>query len=185
MAQPFPVSWKLFVVCLIVIVGGGILAASTTGWIDIKDWAAKIPVLDRWVENEAADKSESVSLAEENKLLKSRIAELERELKKLKEREAALVEIKKDLEKTVALKEEKVAQDQAEKEGYRALAAYYAGMKPDTAVAILNNLDSEAVAEILYAMDKEQAGEILAAMDPARAAELLEVIASRSTQAGT
>lgn len=184
MARPFPVSWKLFAACLIVIAGGGIVAASTTGWIDLKDWAAKVPFLDRWISRETVDKKEPVSLAEENKRLKSRVAELEREVKELQEREKALREIQKDLEKTLALQNEGLAQKQAKKESYRALAAYYADMKPGAAVAILNNLDPEVAAEILQAMDKEQAGQILAAMEPARAAELLKVIASSAAQAG-
>ncbi|MDH7576762.1 MAG: hypothetical protein QHH75_02845 [Bacillota bacterium] len=185
MARAYPVSWKLFVVCLIVIAGGGIVAASTTGWFDIKGWVTKVPFLDRWAQEEAVGKKDPVSLAEENKLLRSRIGELEKEVKRLKEREVAFQQIQKELEESAAFKEEKLAQDQAKKEGYRALAAYYADMKPGAAVAILNNLNSEVVAEILQAMDKEQAGQILAAMEPVRAAELLEVIARNAAQAST
>lgn len=182
MTKPFPFSWKFFLVCFLVVLAGGIVAASTTGWIDLRSWMAQVPVLAEWAGVEQEEKP--LSLEEKNERLRSQMAELEKEVKRLKEQEVMLQELQKDLEENEIMKKEQLAQERAEQEGYRALAAYYADIKPSAAVAILDNLDPQIVAEILQAMDKEQAGQILAAMEPVRAADLLKIIADRTAQAG-
>jgi flagellar protein FlbB len=49
------------------------------------------------------------------------------------------------------------------------LSQLYSGMKPQDAVAILNNLDDQTISNILKKMDENQASMILAAMDTKRA----------------
>lgn len=52
------------------------------------------------------------------------------------------------------------------------LSQLYSGMKPQEAVAILNNLDDQTISNILKKMDENQAAMILAAMDTKRASAI-------------
>ncbi|HAA90241.1 MAG: hypothetical protein XD63_1208 [Thermoanaerobacterales bacterium 50_218] len=171
-------SWKLFLLCLLVIVAGGIVAAVTTGWIDLGRLGESFPFLAKWVSSENV--KEDASLEEENKKLKAKIAKLEKEVKELRAQKEMLQQLQKNLEESKAAEEERLAEEQRRKERYRDLATYYAEMEPESAVAILDNLDPGMVAEILQAMDPEQAGAILEAMDPGRAAELLKLMVSKA-----
>lgn len=56
------------------------------------------------------------------------------------------------------------------------LARLYGGMKPDEAVAILNNLDDNAVLDILSKMEDEQVSKIMAKFDSRRAAILTQAM---------
>lgn len=162
------------VVCVFIILAGGLLAAVTTGWIEPKGVFKKIPIVSRLVsasktkKQTSADAAELAALKKENEELKKQVAELTRELS---QRTAQKTESASQQQAAAANEEEKAKL-------YRQLADYYSGMKPASAVAILKKLDPQLVAEILKAMDREQAGQILAAMDPADAARLIELIAA-------
>jgi flagellar protein FlbB len=52
------------------------------------------------------------------------------------------------------------------------LSQLYSGMKPQEAVAILNNLDDQTISNILKKMDENQAAMILVAMDTKRASAI-------------
>jgi len=175
-----PGSGKIVIASLIIIVIGGIVAASTTGWIEPKSMLAKIPVLNslagdagqkKQADNTSADVA---SLRKENQQLKKQVAELERELSQ---------KLSQGTLNTAPAGTTVKPEDKTKL--YRDLAAYYSSMKPAAAVAILKNLDPQLVADILKVMDKEQAGQILAAMEPAQAAKLIELIASSESPAGT
>lgn len=62
-------------------------------------------------------------------------------------------------------------QDQ-NKKNITKVSQVYSSMKPEEAVAILNNFDVKAVSDILQKMDEDQAAKILAAMDPKRASAI-------------
>lgn len=166
--ERFSVPWKLLIFCFIVIVAGGILAASTTGWISPKQYLSRLPLFSERTKVDKNNKKYAVTLEEENKQLKKRIADLETTLENLKRQEAATLTSQGNLQKLNS------EQEQKRQEKLRALADYYASMKPNVAVEIMKNLDQQLVIEILQVMDKEQVGEILAAMEPARAAKLME-----------
>lgn len=167
MERFFSASGKVFAICLLVILLGGIAAASTTGWIDLKGLIAQ--VLPEQQEKGGQGGGKAESLAEENKRLKERLKYLEQQLQKERELRMSLEE-RINSTKTGSEQEAKTT-------GYRALGEYYSGMKPTVAAAILGRLDLAMVAEILRGMDEEDAGKILAAMEPERAAQLTEVMA--------
>ncbi|HHW40342.1 MAG TPA: hypothetical protein GXX19_04190 [Syntrophomonadaceae bacterium] len=175
-----PGSGKIVIASLIIILIGGIVAASTTGWIDPKGIAAKIPVVNRFIGKTSQKKqagnspADVASLRKENQQLKKQVAELERELSQ---------KLSQGTLNTAPAGATAKPEDKTKL--YRDLAAYYSGMKPAAAVAILKNLDPQLVADILKVMDKEQAAQILAAMEPAQAARLIELIASSGSPAGT
>lgn len=167
MERFFPASGKVIAICLLVILLGGIAAASTTGWIDLKGLIAK--VLPEQQEKGEQGEEKAKSLAEENERLKERLKQLEQQLQKERE-------LRMSLEERIN-SAETGSEQEAKTTGYRALGEYYSGMKPTAAAAILERLDLAVVAEILRGMDEEEAGKILAAMEPERAAQLTEVMA--------
>lgn len=173
MDRPFAISGKFIIICLLIIILGGITAASTTGWIDlkgIKGWTEK--VFSTQGEDKQGQKR-AKSLSAENKRLQERLDRLEKELKKERKLRAAL---EKD---AAALPPE--GQQVPETNSYSDLGGYYSSMKPAAAAAILGKLELPVVAAILKGMDPEDAGQILAAMDPERAARLTEVMAETAT----
>lgn len=172
MERSFPVSGKIFVICLLVIILGGLTAASTTGWIDIKGITAQILPKQQEKNKQAAE-----SLAEKNKRLQDRLNNLEKELQRERDLRISLEEKAGLDQKGTSGSEQK-----PDNTGYRALGEYYSGMKPSTAAAILVKLDLARAAEILRGMDKEEAGQILAAMEPERAAQLTEVMADSAAR---
>lgn len=52
------------------------------------------------------------------------------------------------------------------------ISQMYSGMRPEEAVAILNNVDIKTVSVILQKMDEDKAAKILAVMDPKRASSI-------------
>ncbi len=56
------------------------------------------------------------------------------------------------------------------------LARLYSSMKPDEAVAILNQLDDDTVLAILSKMEEEQVAKLMAAFEASRAARLTEAM---------
>lgn len=172
MERFFPASGKVIAICLLVILLGGIAAASTTGWIDLKGLIAKVLPQEKGEQGEEKAKS----LAEENERLKERLKQLEQQLQKERE-------LRMSLEERIN-SAETGSEQEAKTTGYRALGEYYSGMKPTAAAAILERLDLAVVAEILQGMDEEEAGKILAAMEPERAAQLTEVMAEGAALEG-
>lgn len=185
MARLFPVSGKIIFVSLVVLIAGGIAAASGAGWIDLRAEIGKVPVVGRMISSDSskdktvAPEKEIGALEAENKKLKARIAQLEKEANLLRE-----LTLQSDQQGRGANLQEGSGQGLGEKEPGRDLAAYYSEMKPGASAAIMKNLDSQLVADILRMMDKEQAGQILAAMDPAEAAAIMGLIAEKAAQTG-
>lgn len=66
------------------------------------------------------------------------------------------------------------AQQQEEAKRIGKLARLYGGMKPDEAVAVLNELDDDTVIAILGKMEEEQVSKIIPLFDTKRAARLTD-----------
>lgn len=176
MDRPFSISGKFIAICLLIVILGGITAASTTGWIDlkgIKSWTEKVFSI-QGKDNQGQEKAKSLSA--ENKRLQERLDQLGKELKNERKMRIAL---EKD---AAALPPE--GQQILETDSYKELGEYYSSMKPAAAAAILGELELPMVAAILQGMDPEEAGQILAVMDPERAARLTEVMAEAAAWKG-
>lgn len=111
----------------------------------------------------------------ENEVLRERVAELEQELAMMISDSENDTDDYTENDTTLALNSE------GQREVYKELAEYYANMKPESAVAILNNHPSQLVAGILHEMEKDQAGEILSRLEPEQAAELIELIGRQAS----
>lgn len=68
------------------------------------------------------------------------------------------------------------AQQQEEAKRIGKLARLYGGMKPDEAVAVLNELDDDTVIAILGKMEEEQVSKIIPLFDTKRAARLTDTM---------
>lgn len=152
------------VIVIIIACAGVFIAVKTPFFQDIKE------AVFAQQQDEKEPLAEEQALIKENEELRARIAELEQELS---ERTHSEGEAEGDTEPNTGL----AAGFEEQKEVHKELADYYANMKPDAAVAILNNHTSQLVAGILHEMEKDQAGEILSRLDPEQAAELIELIA--------
>lgn len=168
-------SWKVIALVIIVILVGCIVAASTIGWLDFKELIQKVPLLGDIAGDNVL---QEVDLKKENDRLKKQMAEQEKEIKQLNAQIKILQQIEQDLAENKAQAEVVATEENQRRENYRELAAYYAEMKPEAAVAIFNNLEQDAAAIILQAMPRDQAGKIFGAMDPKQAAELLKIMAN-------
>lgn len=166
-------SWGFILLCLVVLAGAGVAAASMAGWINVKDVLAKVPFIGSAAVPDAAGADAAYNaLKQENNSLKQRVAMLQ---------EQAVLSQGGQPNSTQKISGAAAQVTGAQqKSTYKDLAGYYAGMKPDSAVAILNNLDPQMVAGILHEMDKDQAGQIFAAMDPVQAAKVIKLIADLS-----
>lgn len=80
---------------------------------------------------------------------------------------------KKEAEKVDLEREIKIKQ-QEEQKRISKLARLYGAMKPDEAVAIMNQLDDDMVLAIFSRMEEEQVAKILALLDAKRAARLTQ-----------
>jgi flagellar motility protein MotE (MotC chaperone) len=112
---------------------------------------------------------------------------------------AKLAEIGEELEKRIALLEEKTAEfqkwvarrDEFVEKARQNLVLIYSRMRPDAAALQLTSMDEETASAVLLALDPRIASKILNDMEPAQAARLTAIIGgaakgapSRRTQAG-
>ncbi|HBG22655.1 MAG TPA: hypothetical protein DDW83_05300 [Peptococcaceae bacterium] len=163
----------LAVVLVIIIAGAGagvVVAVKTPFFQDIKETVFAQQHQER--EPSAVEQA----LIKENEELRERVAKLEQELSSMTHSEDEA----EDTEPNTGL----ALGFEVQKEVYKKLAQYYDNMKPDAAVAILNNHAPQLVAGILHEMEKDQAGEILSRLDPEQAAELIELIARQASLEG-
>jgi flagellar motility protein MotE (MotC chaperone) len=174
-------SPKFIIILLLLLIIGGIAGASALGLLNIKGMLSKVPLLKDTVLSSSTGKSTNQpsyeDLKKENDNLKKQVAELKKE---------ATVNLSDQLNgsgatnststNTAAVSAAAAAATAQQKKTYRNLADYYAGMKPETAVAILKNQDPVEVAGILHEMDKDTAGAILSAMDPLQAAKMIDLV---------
>lgn len=159
----------LVAVFIIIIAGAGVIVAVKSPLFqDIKE------AVFAQQQDEKVPSAVEQALIKENEELRARITELEQELS---ERTHSEDEAEGGTEPNTGL----VAGSKEQKEVYKELAEYYANMKPDAAVAILNNHTSQLAAGILHEMEKDQAGEILSRLDTEQAAELIELIAVQTS----
>jgi len=86
----------------------------------------------------------------------------------------ALLEERETLQGTLASMKSLQEQQAGAEVSYQKLAEYYAEMKPEAAVNIMNNLADEVTIGILQYLDNEQAAKILSAMDPEKAAGIVD-----------
>jgi flagellar motility protein MotE (MotC chaperone) len=105
----------------------------------------------------------------------------------------SLAELEQELEKRMALLEEKAAEmrkwlarrDEFSKKAREGLVLIYARMRPDAAAAQLVAMDEETAAAVLNRLDPRNASLIMSEMDPAHAARLTGIIAGAARVAPT
>jgi len=155
--------------------------------IDAYGIAKKVPVAGKLLPEKKADDKNSKPAAkpnpleEENRKLADDINRLKEDIGKLEKQvetantEKNILQEEKDSLKTAL---ETLRSLQEEQEGaqisYESIAKYYAEMKPDAAVKIMNNLSEEVNIGILQYLEDEQVAAILSAMDPVKAADLVD-----------
>ncbi|MGI6405913.1 MAG: MotE family protein [Syntrophaceticus sp.] len=159
----------LAVVIVIIIAGTGVIVAVKTPFFqEIKETVFA-------QQQEKRPSAVDQALSVENEVLRERVAELEQELAMMISDSENDTDDYTENDTTLALNSE------GQREVYKELAEYYANMKPESAVAILNNHPSQLVAGILHEMEKDQAGEILSRLEPEQAAELIELIGRQAS----
>ncbi|MDA8233843.1 MAG: hypothetical protein M0Z31_03370 [Clostridia bacterium] len=185
----------------LLVIGGTVYLLNWLGVIEVKSYAAKIPLVNKWVyEGKVDTKKKAVkpdSLVAENKRLQDKLKQVEKKVKetetkvedvtaKSKKDKELLERQKQELEKNIKALEEtiKAAQEaktgnEVKAAGYDKLAQYYAQMKAKNAAAIMDKLDNDTVIGVLDRMESEQAAKILSLMDPERAAKLGKLITSQ------
>jgi len=178
----------------LLVISGTVYLLDWLGVIKVSRYAAKVPVVGKWVYQDKDVKKTNAKpkpdpLLMENKKLLGQIKELETKLTELSAKskmdKAAQERQKRQLEEEILnLKEAAQAAEETKKEkaikdaGYDKLALYYGQMKPKNAVAIMDKLDVQTVIGILDRLDEEQAAKILSAMDPERAAKIVKLMSN-------
>lgn len=172
-------SIAFIVLCLAAALGGLLWAADLSGLISIKDATANLSYKAVFMKQPPGNTD---SIPTESPIEKENL-ELRAALRNLEERLAAL-----EGEKTSLLKQlEETQQEltvlrvyQREKESLIVntgqMASYYAEMKPEAVVEVMNNLDDNTVMSILPLLEKDQVAKILALMEPQRAALLTQLM---------
>lgn len=172
-------SVKFVVLCLVAVIIGGLWAANAAGFIQLKDYAKKIPLVSTFFKDPVPEENNIPTISpveQENQDLRSQIKTLEERILALEgEKVKYLEQISQMQQETSALNSYK-ADTEKFIDNSKQLAEYYKKMKPEAAVSIMNNLDDSTVLAILLLLDKEQASKILSLMDPQRAALLSQNI---------
>jgi hypothetical protein len=111
------------------------------------------------------DTATSDPIADQQKQLAQREADLQAQEASVKERETQVADLLQDLsgQRTTA-------------DVVRRVADMYAAMPPFKAAPMLQTLDTETAVSILQLLDQDQAGAILAYMAPARGGELTTLL---------
>ncbi len=182
----------LIIILTIAFIGGVIWALDFTGVINFYKTASKLPVVGKMIPKPEGTKPkktplqlENEKLREGNKALQDNFAKQTAELQKkmqdaehqlsvAEEKNKRLETEKKALKGTVDSLQLWKESQQGEDLNYKSLAKYYATMKPDKAVKIMENLDNDVVAGILLNLDEETAASMLSAMDPKKAADVMK-----------
>ncbi|MHB8170476.1 MAG: MotE family protein [Thermincolia bacterium] len=196
-------KWMIRISLLVVpilVLGGTVYLLNWLGVIEVNRYAAKVPLVNKWVYEDKVDAKKEVvkldPLVAENKKLQEKIKQMETKVKETETKIAdATTKNKKDkellerqkqeleqnlkvLEDDVKAAQEAKAETEIKAAGYDKLALYYAQMKPKNAAAIMDKLDNQTVIGVLDRMESEQAAKILSLMDPERAAKLAKLISS-------
>lgn len=161
----------------LLVIAAAVYALDWFGVVKVRDTLSRVPVVGQLFPAKEKQKEESTTekiarLEKENSQYKSEIAKINKEKEELKKQVKTLEEQLNSLTAVTGEEKKNASGKEAGEEGIEKLAAFYAAMKPQEAVAIMNYLDDELVVRILSAMDEEQAGKILAAMEPRRAAAI-------------
>lgn len=123
-------------------------------------------------ENERLKKETQNLLMQINQLKKD-YGQLAKQLEVANKEKQNLAAEKDSLSSTLESLQQASGEEEASKLSYRKLAGYYAEMKPQAAVNIMNNLSDEVIIGILQYLEDDQVAKILSAMKPERAAELV------------
>ncbi len=151
--------------------------------VNISKIIREIPVVGKMLPapKEGPSKKPKNPLEDENKKLSSEIERLkinagglEKRLEVIQKEKQSLVDLKNNLQATLNSLQTWKDQHEGAKLSYEKLAKYYAEMKPEAAVKIMNNLSDEVIIGILQNLNDEQVAKILSAMDPNKAAGLVD-----------
>ena len=180
----------ILAILILGIIAGAVWVLDWLAVIDVSNTARKIPVIGKMVpadketdknKDQAQKKAQLNPLEEENKKLKADIeklkgqaGKLQKELETVNKEKQTLLTERENLKNTLDTLKNAQAQQEGTKLSYQKLAQYYAEMKPDAAVGIMNNLSDEVIVGILQYLENDQVAKILSAMDPERAAEIVE-----------
>ncbi|MDN5293732.1 MAG: flagellar protein FlbB [Eubacteriales bacterium] len=160
----------------LLIIAAAVYVLDWFGVVKVRDTLSRVPVVGQLFpaekEQEESTAEKIARLEKENSQYKSEIARINKEKEELKKQVKTLEEQLNSLTAVTGEEKKETSGEEGGEEGIEKLAAFYAAMKPQEAVAIMNYLDDELVVRILSAMDEEQAGKILAAMEPRRAAAI-------------
>lgn len=118
-------------------------------------------------------KKESENLVMQINQLKRDYGQLAKQLEVANKHKQTLTAEKESLSSTLESLQLASGEEEASKLSYRKLAGYYAEMKPQAAVSIMDNLSDEVIIGILQYLEDDQVAKILSAMKPERAAELV------------
>lgn len=192
----------LIVIIILAVLGGIVWLLDFLAVINVHSTLAKIPVVNKFVYQSAEDrdkikrplpidktpaekqndilKEEKAKLQSDNSKLSSDMAKLKADYLKLQKQleisskeKQMLIDEKNALQASLDSMQSTDGQQQSSTISYKKLAAYYAEMKADSAVKIMNNLSDEVVIGILQNLDDDQVAKILSTMDPKRAAGLV------------
>lgn len=178
---------KISAVFLVIIglagLGGILYGLDYLGFLDLKPLVSKVPYVDKipylakvLPSKTATQIPEANPLELENKHLKNQVKSLERQVKLLTQEKEALAQAKDQLEAEFQEIKSTQAAESGVQINYQQLSQYYAQMKPDVAVKIMDNLENEMVIGIFLKMEDEQVSKILSKMDPKRAANLVKLM---------
>lgn len=181
---------------IILAVGAGVLwFLDLMAVISLKDTLGSVPIVNKMVyqpegernkikkplpldktpaekENERLKKETENLLMQINQMKKD-YGQLAKQLEVANKEKQTLAAEKESLSSTLESLQEASGEEEASTLSYRKLAGYYAEMKPQAAVNIMNNLSDEVIIGILQYLEDDQVAKILSAMTPERAAELV------------
>ncbi len=178
----------LLIILILGIVAGAVWVLDWLAVLDVRKTAGSIPVVGKMIPAEEVkdDKKDEKKappnpLEEENKKLKDQVQKLEKQsgeiakqLEIVNTEKQGLLEERESLKGTLESLKSLQEQQEGAKVSYQKLAEYYAEMKPEAAVNIMNSLADEVTIGILQYLDSEQAAKILSAMDPEKAADIVD-----------
>lgn len=170
--------------------GGGVAAAPAAAQEAVKTSPDEAPSRDEKPLREIEPGGLDLEIIED---VEKRAKELDRREEELKRREARLDAMREDLDRQItelkaiqAKIEESVSMRRdLEEKAVGKLAKTYASMPPDSAAALIQQIDRSIAIRVLEAMKERAAGRILAAAPPAIASSLSEGLVKRKREAET
>lgn len=166
---------------LIALLIGSVYLLDVLEIFDKKKVIAKIPGIGRFfappkIVYEEIKKEELRKLKEVIDLKLTKLDEKEKKLaikeKKLNKQKEELSLLEEELQRKKQALENRAEIYENQEAKWQKLVAYYNGMKPDAAAAILSEMDDQIVIEILRRMEKSQVAIVMMKMDPKRASEI-------------